>query len=823
MPRPPRLPRSSRPRHNNQNRPSAITEYHPCGILRHGSYEVIGGQKIGFPDRIETDFVVNPGGSGRAYVGIRFRFPRHLENQSFSGTEDVFSIVLRFPAGTFSIINLSLGDGQTASVDGLGPALREETDLIDSYINVNQEAQGWKALRDIFSQPLNTTLTALCQYFHLRLDTSIPANSSKTQYPERFEFDNTEDALTAMTQSVVQDAYWFYIDVREIRGIRQRAFFLKQGSRSTEDTDSFFVLMTLTPDITTRFSKSVKRITKLGRTVRISFRKPPAPGTRRRDGMVDRDDLFWEGIIRPTYAAQIKHKHSLMHVWLDFGDGTNVARRRVDAVNNALSVADPEVESPSDEMDNSCQDDTPERLYHRKLYGSFLRDFFVGRGLGNTLLNPPMMDSGDVGTHGLSLSEPSLVAPKVDILGPINAIYREALLEMLKPGSRETYKSYLESVVLGLVGIFGEMESCTSEVLAVTALLYMGNPDIKTVHAAAWRNEDVTKFARCLHSTASTVVRSMKDKCTSAAQPHIPLIVRGCNIHSEVESFIKMIQGDLLIWDPRHWSRPFSLCEWLLKIVQHDEFDLDQLDRPELLEIRHKWKTGADYVGLRAFVNHDIEFWQVKEFDPTHYPDNQPQTATLADFLSEELTIDQDEEKDNDSSSSDATLNEENVEEEEGLSAEEQAARLKKEVWPHKLIQLLMVDILDVADALCTTPHVSRDVPYDKFWRSAGAVVFDEATHLSKSDAVIVWGNTMRPCAMAGKEGQTPWSGIDPFKTHEDGPHKGDYYNRFGPEAKVSALEFMRTTGWPCFKAASSDMPKFGEDMNWSDNVDGGW
>ncbi|KAH9239431.1 hypothetical protein K456DRAFT_1757860 [Colletotrichum gloeosporioides 23] len=871
MPRPPRLPRSSRPRNNNPNGPSAITEYHPCGILRHGSYEVIGGQKIGFPDRIETDFVVNPGGSGRAYVGIRFRFPRHLENQSFSGAEDVFSIVLRFPAGTFcmsienlsrgtfdlilpreetndlAIINLSLGDGQTASVDGLGPALREETDLIDSYINVNQEAQGYRTLRDIFSQRQFRILarrgvqssTALEKfaffpssqnhpYSHVhhwdlsRYNHQIPANSSKTQYPEKFEFDNTEDALTTMTQSVVQDSYWFYVDVREIRGIRQRAFFLKQGSRSTEDTDSFFVLMTLTPDITTRFSKSVKRITKLGRTVRISFRKPPAPGTRRRDGMVDRDDLFWEGVIRPTHAAQIKHKRSLMHVWLDFGDGTNVARRRVDAVNNALSVADPEVESPSDEMDNSCQDDTPERLYHRKLYGSFLRDFFVGRGLGNTLLNPPMMDSADVSTHGLSLSEPSFVAPKVDILGPINAIYREALLEMLKPGSRETYKSYLESVVLGLVGIFGEMESCTSEVLAVTALLYMGNPDIKTVHAAAWRNEDVTKFARCLHRTASTVVRSMKDKCTSAAQPYIPLIVRGCNIQSEVESFIKMIQGDLLIWDPRHWSRPFSLCEWLLKIVQHDRFDLDQLDRPELLEIRHKWKTSADYVGLRAFVNHDIEFWQVKEFDPTHYPDNQPQTATLADFLSEELTIDQGEEKDKDSSNSDATLNEENVEEER-LSAEEQAARLKKEVWPHKLIQLLMVDILDVADALCTTPHVSRDVPYDKFWRSAGAVVFDEATHLSKSDAVIVWGNTMRPCAMAGKEGQTPWSGIDPFKTHEDGPHKGDYYNRFGPEAKVSALEFMRTTGWPCFKAASLDMPKFGEDMNSSDNVDGGW
>ncbi|KAI8161746.1 hypothetical protein K4K49_002269 [Colletotrichum sp. SAR 10_70] len=793
MPRPPRLPRSSRPRHNYQNRPLAITEYHPCGILRHGSYEVIGGQKIGFPDRFETDFVANPGGSGRAYVGIRFRFPRHLENQSFSGTEDVFAIVLRFPAGTFSIINLSLGDGQTASVDGLGPALREDTDLIDSYINVNQEAQGWKTLRDIFSQRQFRILarrgvqssTALEKFAFFPSSQNypyshvlIPANSSKTQYPERFEFDNTEDALTAMTQSVVQDAYWFYVDVREIRGIRQRAFFLKQGSRSTEDTDSFFVLITLTPDIMTRFSKSVKRITKLGRT---------------------------------------------MHVWLDFGDGTNVARRRVDAVNNALSVADPEVESPSDEMDNNCQDDTPERLYHRKLYGSFLRDFFVGRGLGNTLLNPPTMDSGDVGTHGLNLSEPSLVAPKVDILGPINAIYREALLEMLKPGSRETYKSYLESVVLGLVGIFGEMESCTSEVLAVTALLYMGNPDIKTVHAAAWRNEDVTKFARCLHSTASSVVRSMKDKCTSAAQPHIPLIVRGCNIHSEVESFIKMIQGDLLIWDPRHWSRPFSLCEWLLKIVQHDRFDLDQLDRPELLEIRHKWKTSADYVGLRAFVNHDIEFWQVKEFDPTHCPDNQLQTATLADFLSEELTIDHNEKKDKDSSSSDATLNDENVEEEEGLSAEEQAARLKKEVWPHKLIQLLMIDILDVADALCTTPHVSRDAPYDKFWRSAGAVVFDEATHLSKSDAVIVWGNTMRPCAMAGKEGQTPWSGIDPFKTHEDGPHKGDYYNRFGPEAKVSALDFMRTTGWPCFKAASSDMPKFGEDMNLFHNVDGGW
>ncbi|KAF4418209.1 hypothetical protein CFRS1_v008365 [Colletotrichum fructicola] len=335
MPRPPRLPRSSRPRNNNPKRPSAITEYHPCGILRHGSYEVIGGQKIGFPDRIETDFVVNPGGSGRAYVGIRFRFPRHLENQSFSGTEDAFSIVLRFPAGTFcmsienlsrgtfdmilpreetnelAIINLSLGDGQTASVDGLGPALREETDLIDSYINSSTALEKFA----FFPNSQNHPYSHVHHWDLSRYNHQIPANSSKTQYPERFEFDNPEDALTTMTQSVVQDAYWFYVDVREIRSIRQRAFFLKQGSRSTEDTDSFFVLMTLTPDITTRFSKSVKCITKLGRTVRISFRKPPAPGTRRRDGMVDRDDLFWEGIIRPTYAAQIKHKHSLvLHV-----------------------------------------------------------------------------------------------------------------------------------------------------------------------------------------------------------------------------------------------------------------------------------------------------------------------------------------------------------------------------------------------------------------------------------------------------------------------------------------------------------------------------
>ncbi|KAK2735382.1 DNA helicase [Colletotrichum kahawae] len=231
---------------------------------------------------------------------------------------------------------------------------------------------------------------------------------------------------------------------------------------------------------TTHFSKSVKRITKLGRTVRMSFRKPPAPDTWRRDGMVDRDHLFWEG----------------MYVWLEFGDGTNVARRFVDAVNNALSVADPELESP------------------------FLRDFFGGRGLGNALPNPP------------------------------------------------------------------RMESCTSEVLAVTALLYMGNPDIKTVHAAAWRDDDVTKFARCLHGTASTVVRSIKNSYTSAAQPHIPLIVRGCSIHSEVDSFIKMIQGDLLIWDTRHWSRPLSLCKWLLKIVQHDKSALDQLHQRAELGIR---------------------------------------------------------------------------------------------------------------------------------------------------------------------------------------------------------------------------------------------
>ncbi|KAK3934634.1 hypothetical protein QBC46DRAFT_426539 [Diplogelasinospora grovesii] len=66
-------------------------------------------------------------------------------------------------------------------------------------------------------------------------------------------------------------------------------------------------------------------------------------------------------------------------------------------------------------------------------------------------------------------------------------------------------------------------------------------------------------------------------------------------------------------------------------------------------------------------------------------------------------------------------------------------------------------------------------------------------TSISTVDALQVWGYSCRPCAMAGDEKQLPPAVMTAGHTKD-----GKILNAFAQFAKVSVLEQIKRTGWPC-------------------------
>lgn len=101
---------------------------------------------------------------------------------------------------------------------------------------------------------------------------------------------------------------------------------------------------------------------------------------------------------------------------------------------------------------------------------------------------------------------------------------------------------------------------------------------------------------------------------------------------------------------------------------------------------------------------------------------------------------------------------------------------------PDQFQALCMFELVLMADYVATTPNATTRSPYKESMRAAPAVVFDEAGAMCVADALMVWGPTMRPCAMGGDEKQLPPAVMD----REN--------NRFYEQGGVSVLQHWQQT-----------------------------
>jgi hypothetical protein len=126
-----------------------------------------------------------------------------------------------------------------------------------------------------------------------------------------------------------------------------------------------------------------------------------------------------------------------------------------------------------------------------------------------------------------------------------------------------------------------------------------------------------------------------------------------------------------------------------------------------------------------------------------------------------------------------------------------------------------LVSVLDQiimsANVVCTTPAMANNEPYSRFnCDKAQAIAIDDANSMSRVDAIGFWGNTCRPCVMAGdpnllgptvkmtdrrvKRTSLTFSGFE-----EERVEYGHPYNRMAEEGSVSILGWTRTLGWKEF------------------------
>ncbi|KAF4947774.1 hypothetical protein FGADI_10168 [Fusarium gaditjirri] len=113
-------------------------------------------------------------------------------------------------------------------------------------------------------------------------------------------------------------------------------------------------------------------------------------------------------------------------------------------------------------------------------------------------------------------------------------------------------------------------------------------------------------------------------------------------------------------------------------------------------------------------------------------------------------------------------------------------------------IMRMMTMLIENADIVGASPSLGRTEDHLRSWKveQARGVAIDDAGRMSRGDLYSIWGNTLLPCILAGDMEFVPLE----VKSYHNRDVDGNMRNRFGDDARKSALEFLVATGWPVYR-----------------------
>ncbi|KAI1213533.1 P-loop containing nucleoside triphosphate hydrolase protein [Annulohypoxylon truncatum] len=615
----------------------------------------------------------------------------------------------------------------------------------------------------------------------LKYKNQFESIKSADAFPEAYCFGNDNDHLTAVSQSVVQDAFWLQVARDQIAQNRQPAYFVKASGAANGGIEIRYLIF-LHEGIPDTFKDAWRRLTKEARLkVELydcyedlepaarwdcdivshpeSIRALGTHSIDRQKDLVLAVRLPVQGaktsirIAMKTFLGRSLANHSLKkgrEYWncaaLRFGSQLEDCERRINSVcqfRPNATTSNPGAcgmleanDMPSEER--ACKvaqiEDTMD-LHRALVRGNGFYDWMTRPGTD-------IVDS----MKAVSLqSQPTLRAlPTENFLDTVDPKFADALIEELLPEDRNRFRQYLSDRPLSLGLITAAPGYGKTSIISVAAIAM--HAKFGRILCSGPTNVAVSNFAdRIYRIAASTCTRYNQGKAPDdVSRKRRQLVVRAYKDSDEVAAIAFLLQhpqdGDLAVQKNRplsfsKWKLDLSLAFWVLAVLRSRSVrQLDPDDCLGLHNLRRKIDESKGMEKIRAVAMGQIS-WQ-------EYISSGPDTAGK--------------------------------------------------------IRCILQELFPLIDMLCTTPAMTVNCrPYAR-WKAdkAMGVAIDEAAAMHRADLYTVWGNTLLPCFLGGDPQQLPPA----VMTEREKDSEGNLRNRFASTGKISALESFQAMGWPTFR-----------------------
>ncbi|KAL7892380.1 P-loop containing nucleoside triphosphate hydrolase protein [Trichoderma sp. SZMC 28014] len=743
--------------------------------------------------------VVNADGSDRTLPIQTFKITVRLPNNINAYVEELRPSLVNALFQTdkkMCRLDIRLAPGDRSVVLGYGMPFSHPGEQFEAFINNNAPdsvgvtlievlqrrefsfivASPSNALRSWWTQPLPPPLRYPYGQEHswsYERYCDLISENKGPQFPTAWSFDNDNDHLTALTQSEIQDVMWVHQEAMKIGEIFFRAYFIAPAGVHPQNCREFYAIVTLGEPFLERYRQPWSRLVNSGSLQLLLFdhnsdmgpaewnarvaegfsmaghpvsnedlvlqvqRPRPTDIDRRPDFEVTAFDSRW----RADNAKELD-EDSWTRVLLQFDeDMLRDHERKVKAVNWFSSQS-----KPFNAVDGEVA--TPPISEDLRFKMALHRALVHGNGFWKVLgpnQDGEEMDQLSGAMARARLTRPAGLMPRRS-LPVVNLIdlpdeHIDALMEEVLRDDNMRLYNYLAERCLGLVLVAAPPGFGKTTLLAVITLAMAAT--LGKIFAAAPTNVAIDNFAERLDRISQNVVKRLnqgkrpKDK-TRARRT---FVMRAYKPMDEYRAFINLLR-DAKLGDkaaPDSWTSDSS---WRLHL-------------------------SPSFWLLMALKSKAVR--ELHPDDPKSIHDMQLMLKSAEwDRL--------------------RALANEDISWQEYQSGP---------VVHRDDINGLFYTLLQSVDILCTTPSLSCRDEFKTWKENANGIAVDEAGNMSRPDLYCVWGNTLRPCAMGGDDRQFAPANM----TREDEVDSdGNHLNRFGGDARISALEFFRASGWPVFR-----------------------